>query len=147
LPKSTRSALVKTANPCGKPQIQQNYRRYGLYVVCRSEQTKETVMTNDVVPTRSRVLRVVSLAVLLAVALTSHGGPAHAQSAPQPVACAEAVKIAKNSVWLRMQGGDEDATAARETTKLHLYLAETAAAEGNQTECWYQMRLSRIGSR
>ena len=76
---------------------------------------------------------------LALLALPGCSGTASPSPAPPPVNCAEAVARAKDDPRLQIQGGSETAVNARESAKVHLYLAERAAASGDERECQRQL--------
>jgi hypothetical protein len=85
------------------------------------------------------------MACVLATSMVLIAGPAEARPPAQPASCAEAVKQAQNSIWLRVQGGSNHATAVRENAKVQLYIAGMAAAAGNEAECWQHFNVASIG--
>lgn len=68
--------------------------------------------------------------------------PSPATPAPQRApSCAQAVHKAEDNIFLRIQqytGAENRATA-----EVHLDLAMTAAANGNEAKCWAELRLSK----
>ena len=93
------------------------------------------------------------LAMAALAASLSVAGAAFAQSptSPEPPSanpaptraprCAQAVQQAEDNIFLRIQqwNGAEN----RMTAQVHLELALIAAADGNETKCWSELRLSR----
>lgn len=53
-----------------------------------------------------------------------------------PMNCLHAVKQAREDVQLRIQGGSDDQTSARESMKVQLYIAAAAARKGDEQRCW-----------
>lgn len=80
------------------------------------------------------------LLALLGVATSAAGALADCAQQPRPPeTCAAAAARAGDDARLRIQGGSDDATNAREIAKVHIYLAAAAAASGNEAECRRQL--------
>lgn len=81
-------------------------------------------------------LRIVAF---LALAGATVGPLACTEQARAPESCAAAADRAANDPRLGIQGGSDDAVNSREIAKVHIYLARTAAASGNEAECRRQL--------
>jgi len=79
-------------------------------------------------------------AVAAALSFTSSQGWAQAQTAS---ACATAVAQASDNILLRNQTSGLGAET-RESAKGHLAMASNAAAQGNEAECWKQLKISAM---
>ena len=60
---------------------------------------------------------------------------------PPPANCAEAAKQAWDNIGLRIQ--HDVGNTSRESARVHLYLAEQAAARNDEKECWRQYNWSK----
>ncbi len=85
---------------------------------------------------RVRNYHVAPLAIAAAI-LTAGASPA-----PAPSKCLAAVTQAENDIRLRLQGGADEQVTARESAKVHLFIAAMAADSGNEPECWRQYGLA-----
>jgi hypothetical protein len=77
-------------------------------------------------------------------AQTAPAQPSGATVAQAPVAnseCLAAAEAVENSIFLRLQGEEEE--NSRQAARVHLYRAEWAAAHGNEAECREQIGWSK----
>lgn len=78
----------------------------------------------------------------VALALSLAGSPVPAQAQTQQ-SCAAAAARANDNIALRMQTSGLGAEN-RESAKAHLAMANSAAAAGNDAECWRQLQVSGL---
>jgi hypothetical protein len=86
--------------------------------------------------------RLYSMIGLLALAAIVCG-PVNAQTAAQPVKCADEVKKAQNAPELRVQGGSRDQESLRAGAALYLQEAAQAAQQNDEKQCWDKLNQAK----
>jgi hypothetical protein len=85
---------------------------------------------------RSKQMAVLAIVTFLGLAGCAQQPDPQQQANGPPANCGEAVKAAWDNIFLRIQ--HDTGNTSRESSKVHLYAAQQAAANGDEKECWRQ---------